>query len=224
MATRTRVKRLLWVLAVALALVVALTVWPRTATPPAEVIVVDTEPAFVPGYERGCSPGQGCVFGPAWSDDVTVRLGHNGCDTRNDLLNETLTNRTHRANTRGCVVLSGDFLDPYTGQRIHFEKSQAHLVQIDHVFPLAVAWQRGAATWTLDERRDFANDPDNLVVTTAAANQSKGGRTPASWLPEAEAGRCLLTSRFLDVARSYRLTITRAEWAVVDAVQAGCPG
>lgn len=217
-------KRLLWVLAAAVVAVAALTVWPRVATPPPELVVADEEPAFVPGYERGCSPGQGCVFGPAWSDDVTVRLGHNGCDTRNDLLNETLTNRTHREGTHGCVVLSGDFLDPYTGQRVHFEKAQAYQVQIDHVFPLAVAWQRGAATWTLDQRRNFANDPDNLVVTTAAANQSKGGRTPASWLPETQTGKCLLISRFTEIARTYRLTITRAELDAVIRAQAGCGG
>lgn len=216
--------RLPWVLAAALVAAALLTVWPRVALAPPGVAVVESAPGFVPGYERGCSPGQGCVFGPAWSDDVGVRLGHNGCDTRNDLLNEALTNRTHRAGTRGCVVLSGDFLDPYTGQRVHFDKATAHQVHVDHVFALTVAWQRGAAEWPLDRRRDFANDPDNLVVTTAGANQSKGDRTPASWLPAAQAGKCLLASRFIDVAGAYQLTITRAELMAVQRVRAGCGG
>src|SRR5664280_3577045 len=40
----------------------------------------------VAGYDRSCSLGHGCVFGPAWSDDTTAAGGHNGCDTRNDVL------------------------------------------------------------------------------------------------------------------------------------------
>lgn len=36
----------------------------------------------VPGYDRDCGPGHGCVFGPAWSDDVDVAGGHQGCDKR----------------------------------------------------------------------------------------------------------------------------------------------
>src|SRR4051794_21226002 len=36
------------------------------------------------GYSRD-------AFGQAWSDDVTVAGGHNGCDTRNDILHRDLT-------------------------------------------------------------------------------------------------------------------------------------
>ena len=35
------------------------------------------------GYERA-------KFGPAWSDEVTVNGGRNGCDTRNDVLRRDL--------------------------------------------------------------------------------------------------------------------------------------
>ncbi|HET7724940.1 MAG TPA: hypothetical protein VFK68_09895, partial [Propionibacteriaceae bacterium] len=30
----------------------------------------------VAGYDRSCSPGHGCVFGPAWSDDTSAPGGH----------------------------------------------------------------------------------------------------------------------------------------------------
>ena len=30
------------------------------------------------------------AFGQRWSDDVTVEFGHNGCDTRNDILRRDL--------------------------------------------------------------------------------------------------------------------------------------
>ena len=46
-------------------------------------------------------------FGQAWSDDVNVPDGHNGCDTRNDILRRDLTSITFKPNTSGCVVARG---------------------------------------------------------------------------------------------------------------------
>lgn len=194
----------------------------RSATALPGVVVVDHEPAPVPGYDRSCGAGRGCVFGPAWSDDVTVRLGHNGCDTRNDLLREALVEVRTKPGTHGCLVLSGVLLDPYSGARVPFSREQAGTLEIDHVLPLAVAWNRGAATWSLDRRRDFANDPDELIATTAAANRAKGDRTPAQWLPSTARGRCLLARRFLQVARTWNLVITRAENDAIAHTLATC--
>ncbi len=47
----------------------------------AEVRVI-TERPRPGGYERGCGHGQGCVFGPSWTDDYDGPGGHDGCDTR----------------------------------------------------------------------------------------------------------------------------------------------
>ena len=49
-----------------------------------QVAVTATAP-YYPGYDRDCHPG-GCVFGEEWTDDNTTRFGHNGCDTRQDVL------------------------------------------------------------------------------------------------------------------------------------------
>jgi len=186
------------------------------------VIVTVTPPVTQPGYERSCAQGEGCVFGPAWSDDVTVRCGHNGCDTRNDMLNQSLDGKTHRAGTHECVVLSGTFRDPYSGAQVDFVKERAYEVQVDHVFPLAVAWDRGAAQWSLERRRDFANDPDNLVVTTRSVNQNKRARTPSSWLPTDAAGRCQYLRTFITVVRTYQLPISTAEAKVASEGLAAC--
>ena len=51
-------------------------------------------PGYHPGYERSCDPG-GCVFGREWTDKNATRFGHNGCDTRQDVLLEQMTR--HRA-------------------------------------------------------------------------------------------------------------------------------
>src|SRR2546430_1871704 len=95
------------------------------------------------GYSRD-------AFGQAWSDDVTVAGGHNGCDTRNDILRRDLTGAQTRPGTHDCVVIAGTLQDPYTAKAIQFTKAKAGLVQIDHIVPLAYAWRMGARNWPPD--------------------------------------------------------------------------
>jgi len=83
----------------------------------------------VPGYQRD-------QFGQTWTDDHAGRGGHNGCDTRNDVLAVQLTAVQYRGRS-GCVVIAGTLpADPYTGRRIEFRKAEATKVQIDHVYQL----------------------------------------------------------------------------------------
>src|SRR5215207_7575572 len=94
--------------------------------------------AGLDGYDRDCGPGDACVFGPAWSDDVDVAGGHNGCDTRNDVLARDLqpgqidgvTVPERNRQPGSCVVVEGVLDDPYTGRLIHFTKEDAGAVQI----------------------------------------------------------------------------------------------
>ena len=48
-------------------------------------------------------------FGSAWTDDVNVAGGRNGCDTRNDILQRDLAQISVRNGTHGCLVESGEF-------------------------------------------------------------------------------------------------------------------
>ena len=58
-------------------------------------------------------------FGEAWSDDVNVEFGHNGCNTRDDILRRDLADLVVRPGT--CYAQSGVLHDPYTGadHRVH---------------------------------------------------------------------------------------------------------
>lgn len=69
------------------------------------------------GYDRS-------LFGPAWTDDVTVAGGHNGCDTRNDILRRDLVEVEIKAESNGCTVLSGVLHDPYSGTTAKFQRGQ----------------------------------------------------------------------------------------------------
>lgn len=185
------------------------------------VRVVEARPS-VPGYDRVCGTGHGCVFGQAWSDDVDVALGHNGCDTRNDVLRRDLVDVELRPGTHDCVVISGELADPFTGQQITFTKAKAYEVGVDHVIPLARAWDLGAASWPLERRRVFANDPRNLLAVSGSANSSKSDRGPGEWLPLSAGFRCRYVARYLEVAIAYALPITRADHSAVIALEERC--
>lgn len=209
-----------------------------TLDAPAAVAALQTlavAPAVtVPGYDRDCGPRQGCVFGPAWSDDVQVEGGHNGCDTRNDILARDLQagevdgrQVPERLEDNNCVVLEGVLDDPFTGQRRHFTKRRASELQVDHVVALAEAWRSGAAAWDPQRRRDFANDPRNLILVDGPSNQSKGDSTADEWLPPNTDYHCEYARIMVTVKAVYQLTVTSAErttlQAALDRCQAPAP-
>lgn len=165
------------------------------------------------GYSRS-------QFGKAWAD-----VDHNGCDTRNDILNRDLTSTTHRANTHDCVVTSGVLNDPYTGKSIHFKRGErtSTAVQIDHVVALSNAWQTGAQKLSASQREQLANDPYNLLAVDGPANQQKSDSDAASWLPSNKSFRCAYVARQIGVKFKYHLWVTPSEKAAMERVLSGCP-
>lgn len=177
----------------------------------------------VAGYQRGCGKGEGCVFGPAWSDDVSVQFGRSGCDQRSDVMREELRDVEVKEGTRGCVPLRGILVDRYSGAVVPYERAHGSNIQVDHVVALSLAWDLGAAQWPIERRRDFAGDPLNLVVTTAKMNGSKGSKGPSRWQPPTAAGRCFYADRFMAVTTKYELPIVRADLVAVEQMQRRCP-
>lgn len=154
---------------------------------------------------------------------MRVKWGHDGCDTRNQVLARDMTAVVIKAGTHGCVVQSGVLVDRYSGQRVTFDRSAASEVPVDHVVALGSAWDRGAAQWDPRLRRDFANDPDNLVATTRAVNSAKSDKTPASWSPPTRAGACWYVQTYLTVVRRYDLAVTTAEAFALSGTLRHCP-
>ncbi len=172
------------------------------------------EPSYHSGYDRSCAPGQACVFGPEWTDEHAGLFGHNGCDTRQDVLLDQMRKIEMRWGSR-CRIFEGSLTDPYTGDQLTW-RDDGFRIQVDHVFPLAQAWHAGAWAWPRDRRVRFANDVRlELVAVSARANQHKGAQSPADWLPPNRSYRCRYLVRYLVVARTYDLPITPADAAVV---------
>ena len=101
--------------------------------------------------------------------------------------------------TASCSPASSPI--PYTGKTIKFERGQttSSKVQIDHVIPLSDAWQKGAQQWTKTKRKEFANDPLNLMAVDGPLNGQKSDSDAATWLPPRKAYRCEYIARQIDV-------------------------
>ncbi|PJE20085.1 MAG: hypothetical protein CK431_28910 [Mycobacterium sp.] len=166
------------------------------------------------------------AFGDAWTDDNDAPGGHNGCDTRDDILNRDLVEVTH-VYTKRCpdAVATGILHDPYTNAVITFQRGAkvGEAVQIDHLVPLSYAWDMGANGWPAAQRVRFANDPANLLAVQGQANQDKGDKQPALWMPPNAAFACQYAVQFIAVLRGYSLPVDQASGDVLRGAAATCP-
>lgn len=158
-------------------------------------------------------------FGRAWDDDVPVKFGNNGCDTRSDILVRDLAERTMRDE---CIVESGTLQGPYTGDTIAYVRDRVPDVDIDHRVALSNAWETGAQQWSEDKRLAFANDPRNLVAVDASANRQKGDGDAATWLPPHKPYRCTYVATQVAVKSEYSLWVTPAERDAISQVLDKC--
>jgi hypothetical protein len=166
------------------------------------------------------------AFGESWTDDTSAPGGRNGCDTRNDILDRDLIEKTY-VSIKRCptAVATGVLHDPYSNAVIAFTRGNqvGAAVQIDHLVPLALAWDLGAFAWPEDLRVRFANDPANLIAVAGAINQDKGDAEPADWMPPNRAFWCQYSVQFAEVLRGYALPIDQRSAVVLREAAATCP-
>ena len=214
-----------------LALILAVALWLHSRTP-AEPPAPHTSPDYddaraqlaalpVKGWDRQTDFSR-YRFGEPWSDDVNVEFGHNGCNTRDDILRRDLTQLVVGPGT--CYAQSGVLIDRYTGESIAFVRGpdSSEAIQIDHVISLSDAWYKGARDWDEQRRRDFANDPRNLLAVGAKANFDKAFRDANAWLPPNPAFRCEFVARQIAVKAAYRLWVSANEKRAMAAVLDHC--
>jgi hypothetical protein len=232
-------KALLWLSAVAvLALVVAYQVVTSSAGDRAEEFAARAD---VPTVQPGTDVLAGIpvvptrirrydyrrpAFGDPWTDDNDAPGGHNGCDTRDDILNRDLVDKTY-VSIKRCpdAVATGTLHDPYTNATIAFQRGArvGASVQIDHIVPLAYAWDMGAYDWPYPQRLRFANDPANLLAVEGQANQDKGDSQPALWMPPNTAFGCQYAMQYIAVLRGYQLPVDQPSADVLRRAAATCP-
>jgi hypothetical protein len=74
----------------------------------------------------------------------------------------------------------------------------------------------------------FANDPAELVLTTAHTNRSKSDQGPDTWAPTSHPGACWYAAQYAAVKYLWGLTPdpdhAEAERAAIETTLAGCTG
>ena len=110
------------------------------------------------------------AFGDTWTDDNPAPGGHNGCDTRNDILDRDLVDKTY-VSIKQCpnAVGSGTLHDPYTNATVPFVRGAqvGAAVQIDHIVSAAVTHRGG-----ISAVRHVDDMPPTMVGTRPSPSQA----------------------------------------------------
>ena len=149
---------------------------------------------------------------PHWID-----ADGDGCNTRNEVLIAEADNPVTVGS--GCSLSGGRWFSYY--DRVSWTNPSD--IDIDHMVPLAEAWDSGARTWTTSERQQFANDLGDsrtLVGVTDNVNQEKGDQDPREWMPTYD--KCRYLREWVAVKHRWRLTADSAEKSALTSLASGC--
>lgn len=149
---------------------------------------------------------------PHWID-----ADGDGCSTRNEVLLDEADDPPTRTGT--CTLSGGRWFSYY--DRVSWTNTSD--IDIDHMVPLAEAWDSGARTWTTATRQAYANDLGDyrtLVGVTDNVNQAKGDQDVAQWLPQYD--KCRYLREFVAVKHRWRLTVDSAEKSAMQSLAASC--
>jgi len=158
------------------------------------------------GYDRA-------LF-PLWVD-----ADSDGCNTRYEVLIAEAT--TAPTVGSGCSLTGGRWYSYYDNV---YWTLPADL-DIDHMVPLAEAWDSGARSWTTARRQLYANDlgdPRPLVAVTDNVNQSKSDQDPAEWMPSYSGATCRYVNDWVADKTRWRLTVDTAEKTALTSLAASC--
>lgn len=136
-----------------------------------------------------------------WTDD-----DGDGCNTRYEVLIAEASTKPRVG--ASCRLTGGRWISAYDGVQTASTRS----IDIDHMVPLAEAWDSGAWAWTPEQRMAFANDlgdSRSLIAVTASSNRQKSDQDPAEWLPSV--GRCTYLVQWIAVKVRWRLSVDPVE-------------
>ncbi|MEV0584501.1 HNH endonuclease family protein [Nonomuraea sp. NPDC050310] len=149
-----------------------------------------------------------------------VDADRDGCSTRYEvLLDEAVV---APAVVDRCTLVGGSWYSYYDDVTV----ADASGLDVDHLVPLAEAWDSGARTWDAAKREAYANDltdPWHLVAVTARSNRSKADQDPYTWQPPVEGVRCQYAAEWTAIKLRWGLTIDAAEQQALTDLGAACP-
>jgi hypothetical protein len=177
---------------------------PTAQSANAGVGVLNTAIDQLDGYKR--------TFFKHWIDS-----DKDGCDTRAEVLIEEAIVKPKIGPK--CKLTGGKWFSTYDGKNL----TNASLLDVDHLVPLAEAWRSGAWKWTNAQRQAFANDLENsetLIAVTASTNRSKGDKDPSLWMPAKD--KCAYADSWISIKTKYSLTIDLVESLKLNSLVMEC--
>ncbi|MDQ0946234.1 hypothetical protein QFZ24_000157 [Streptomyces phaeochromogenes] len=145
-----------------------------------------------------------------------------GCNTRAEVLISEAVDAPEVG--AGCRLTGGRWWSYYDATWV----TAASGLDIDHMVPLAEAWDSGASVWTPQRREAYANDQGaetSLVAVTARSNRSKSDQDPAQWMPPTpdDAVRCQYAAEWVVTKLRWGLAADDTELAALRDIALGCP-
>ncbi|MFF2191280.1 HNH endonuclease family protein [Streptomyces sp. NPDC058155] len=143
----------------------------------------------------------------------------NSCNTRAEVL--IAESRVAPTVEAGCKVTAGQWYSYYDGVIVTVPSQ----LDVDHMVPLAEAWDEGAKDWAAKRREAYANDISverSLVAVTAKTNRSKSDQDPADWLPPLADAHCQYAADWVATKLRWDLTADAREINALRGVASGC--
>lgn len=145
-------------------------------------------------------------------------------NTRQEVLIEESITPVKFKTAKQCVVVSGTWIDPYTGRQF----TDPSDLDIDHVVPLANAHRSDASGWAKDRKRRFANYlkyKGHLIAVDLSQNRKKRDKGPEAWKPPDQGYWCEYAIHWIKIKDHWKLTATGAELAALKQMLNTCePG
>lgn len=167
-----------------------------------------------------CSVSVGSLEGSTYSRDDWRHWSDFNSDCQDSraeiLIASSQVEVSYRA-TDNCVVESGEWLGPYSGEIFR----SARDIDIDHVIPLNYASLNGGFIWSPQKKEAFANDPLNLLAVSSRENRIKGARGPSQYLPN-RIYECAYVKQWLDIATKYELVLASEDLEKIEEVFNRC--
>lgn len=120
--------------------------------------------------------------------------------------------------SKACSIKQGIWIDPYSG-KMYTKPSE---LDVDHHIPLKKANSLGGYKLSKREKKAFANDLNNLVVTSAEQNRSKSAKGPSEYLPPNEESHCAYAKIYVVMSGKYSIGITKEDKEVLHGILTSC--
>jgi len=140
-----------------------------------------------------------------------------GCNTRKEVLIAEVDAPLTVSST--CRLTGGRWFSYYDSR----SWTDQGRIDIDHMVPLAEAWDSGARNWSAANRERYANDLGDyrsLVGVTDTLNQAKSDQDPGTWLPPHF--KCRYLKEFVAVKIRWRLSVDAAERVAMNELAMDC--